>query len=103
MKKSLLILSFFSLLLSFKASAQGDQLIKRGEYTLKFLDNSSLISEELAQNLANTFFEVYPKMVKDLNPKATKTVTLMLDTNYKKVAVSGKGNILIGALWMSQH
>ena len=103
MKKSILILSFIVFLLNSKTFAQGDQRIKRGEYTLEFLDNSTFITEELAQKLANTFFEVYPKMVKAFNPDATKTVILSIDTNYKKVAISGKGKILIGANWLSQH
>ncbi|MCX2474696.1 basic secretory protein-like protein [Pedobacter sp. MC2016-05] len=103
MKKSILILSFIVFLLKSKTFAQGDQRITRGEYTLDFLDNSTFITEELAQKLANTFFEVYPKMVKAFNPDATKTVILSIDTNYKKVAISGKGKILIGANWLSQH
>ncbi|RZK88174.1 MAG: secretory protein [Pedobacter sp.] len=103
MKKSILILSFIVFLLNSKTFAQGDQRIKRGEYTLEFLDNSTSITEELAQKLVNTFFEVYPKMVKAFNPDATKTVILSIDTNYKKVAISGKGKILIGANWLSQH
>lgn len=103
MKKSILTISFIVLLLNSKTFAQGDQRIKRGEYTLEFLDNSTFITEELAQKLANTFFEVYPKMVKAFNPDATKTVILSIDTNYKKVAISGKGKILIGANWLSQH
>ncbi|KQN38446.1 hypothetical protein ASE92_03150 [Pedobacter sp. Leaf41] len=103
MKKSILTISFIVLLLNSKTFAQGDQRIKRGEYTLEFIDNSTFITEELAQKLANTFFEVYPKMVKAFNPDATKTVILSIDTNYKKVAISGKGKILIGANWLSQH
>lgn len=103
MKKSILILSFIVFLLNSKTFAQGDQRIKRGEYTLEFLDNSTFITEELTQKLANTFFEVYPKMVKAFNPDATKTVILSIDTNHKKVAISGKGKILIGANWLSQH
>lgn len=103
MKKSILILSFIVFLLNSKTFAQGDQRIKRGEYTLEFLDNSTFITEELAQKFANTFFEVYPKMVKAFNPDATKTVILSIDTNHKKVAISGKGKILIGANWLSQH
>lgn len=103
MKKSLLTLSFICLLWNIKVMAQGDQQIKRGEYTLEFLDNSAVITEEFGQKLANTFFEVYPKMVKAFNPDATKTVILSIDTNYKKVAISGKGKILIGANWLSQH
>jgi hypothetical protein len=103
MKKSILTISFIVLLLNSKTFAQGDQRIKHGEYTLEFIDNSTFITEELAQKLANTFFEVYPKMVKAFNPDATKTVILSIDTNYKKVAISGKGKILIGANWLSQH
>ncbi|RZK19860.1 MAG: secretory protein [Pedobacter sp.] len=103
MKKTLLTLSITCVLLTFKVFAQGDQLIKRGEYTLNFEDNSSYITEELGQKLANTFFEIYPKMVKEFNPKASKTVTLSIDTNYRKVAISGNGKILIGALWLSRH
>lgn len=103
MKKSILILSFIVFLLNSKTFAQGDQRIKRGEYTLEFLDNSTFITKELTQKLANTFFEVYPKMVKAFNPDATKTVILSIDTNYKKVAISGKGKILIGANWILQH
>ncbi|MBC6111542.1 basic secretory protein-like protein [Pedobacter fastidiosus] len=103
MKKSLLILSLITLFLGFKANAQHEQLIKRGDYTLVFLNNSEIITEELSQNITNTFFEVYPKMVAEYNPDATKKVTISIDINYKKVAISGNGKILLGALWMQQH
>ncbi|PWS29639.1 basic secretory protein-like protein [Pedobacter paludis] len=103
MKRSLLTLSMICLLFCFGANAQQDQMIKRGDYTLVFINNSKIISEELAQNIVNTFFEVYPKMVTEYNPEATKKVTILIDLNYKKVAVSGKGKITLGALWMQQH
>lgn len=103
MKKSLLTLSTLFFILSFTARAQQDQIIKRGDYTLVFTNNSDLISKNLAQNIANTFFEVYPKMVAENNPSATKKVTISVDINYKKVAISGNGKITLGALWMQQH
>ncbi len=103
MKQSLIMLSFLCGLFTIKAAAQGDQLIERGEYSLAFMDNSSMISEELGQKLIHTFFEVYPKMVKAYNAKAPKRVILSIDTGYKKVAISGNGKILIGDNWMSQH
>ncbi|MDQ1141718.1 hypothetical protein [Pedobacter agri] len=73
MKQSLIMLSLLCGLFTIKAAAQGDQLIERGEYSLAFMDNSSMISEELGQKLISTFFEVYPKMVKAYNAKASKT------------------------------
>ncbi|PWS26903.1 secretory protein [Pedobacter yonginense] len=103
MKKYKLMLSLFCLLLFCKVQAQKEQVITRGDYTLVFLDNSNLIAEELGQKLINTFFEVYPKMVADYNPSAKKRVTLSIDINYPRVAISGNGKILIGAVWMQKH
>ena len=98
------LILFILLIFAFtNVSAQQEELIKRGDYSLIFINNDHRLSETLAQNIANTYFEVYPKMVAKYNQNASKTVTISIDTNYKRVAISGNNKITIGALWMQQH
>jgi Peptidase of plants and bacteria len=101
MKRSILFILLFVAFINVKA--QEEQLIKRGDYSLIFINNDHMLSETLAQNIANTYFKVYPKMVDKYNQSASKIVTISIDTNYKRVAISGNNKITIGALWMQQH
>lgn len=101
MKRSILFILLFVAFINVKA--QEEQLIKRGDYSLIFINNDHMLSETLAQNIVNTYFKVYPKMVDKYNQSASKIVTISIDTNYKRVAISGNNKITIGALWMQQH
>ncbi|TKB97251.1 basic secretory protein-like protein [Pedobacter cryotolerans] len=101
MNKSILFILLFVAFTDVKA--QKEQLIKRGDYSLIFINNDHMLSETLAQDIANTYFGVYPKMVAKYNQSASKIVTISIDTNYKRVAISGNNKITIGALWMQQH
>ncbi|RYF23810.1 MAG: secretory protein [Flavobacteriales bacterium] len=101
MNRSILFILLFVAFTDVKA--QKEQLIKRGDYSLIFRNNDHMLSETLAKNIANTYFMVYPKMVAKYNQSASKIVTISIDTNYKRVAISGDDKITIGALWMQQH
>ncbi|MCX2573064.1 basic secretory protein-like protein [Pedobacter sandarakinus] len=103
MKNSILMLSLFGLLVHFKAGAEQEQLIKRGKYSLSFVNNSPLVTNKLQQDIANTFFKVYPEMVAEYNPKASKKVTIAIDTNYQGVAISGNNKITLSGKWMEMH
>lgn len=79
------------------------EVITRGEYTLIFVNQDPHLEKEVKEGLIQTFFKVYPKMVKDFNPEAAREVKVTIDTAYNGVAYAHEGKITIASKWMEKN
>lgn len=79
-----------------------DTTTKKG-YTLVFVNKDPNIAPDLQAKLTQTFFAVYPKLVKEYNANAKKEVLFVVDTAYKAVAEASGGRILFSAGYMKAH
>jgi len=88
-------------ILSLNASSQ--DVIKKKRYTLTFESNYAELNPAVKQRLIETFFKVYPKLVKEYNKHASREVKFMVDTAYKGVAATSGGRVVFSSLWMIKH
>jgi len=79
------------------------QTIKKGKYTLIFECKAPLFSQEINQKLIDTYFKVYPSLVKQYNRKATKIVTFVIDPDYDGVAGTSNDRVVFSAKYMTSH
>jgi hypothetical protein len=77
--------------------------IKKGKYQLVFISKAPGFSPSVKQNLINTYFKIYPKLVKMFNDSSTKSVLFVVDTAYKGVAEASGNRILFSAAYMTAH
>ncbi|MES2827964.1 MAG: basic secretory protein-like protein [Bacteroidota bacterium] len=77
--------------------------LKKGAYQLVFISKAPDFDPVVKQNLINTYFKVYPKLVKKFNKKTTKEVLFVVDTAYKGVAEASGNRILFSANYMKSH
>ncbi|WP_443944428.1 basic secretory protein-like protein [Pedobacter sp. AW1-32] len=76
---------------------------KKKGYTLTFISKDPNLDPEVRQNLIDTYFEIYPTLVKTFNNKSTKDVLFVVDTAYKAVAEASGNRILFSAGYMKAH
>jgi hypothetical protein len=77
--------------------------ITKKSYTLIFVNQDSTFAtagNDVKQRMEDTFFEVYPKLAKAFNKKTIKTVTFIIDPNYKGVAATSGSIIRYNPKWM---
>lgn len=77
--------------------------IKRGGYQLVFISKDPALDLNVKKNLIETYFEVYPVLVKTFNRKSTHEVLFVVDTAYKAVAEASNGRILFSAGYLKSH
>ena len=77
--------------------------IKKGRYTLVFECKAPLFSQATSQKLIDTYFKVYPKLVKKYNKKATKIVTFIIDPDYDGVAGTSNDRVVFSSKYMTSH
>ena len=109
MKRSL-IFTFLMLLLAGSVSARRlttaikePDTIKKNGYSLIFVSKDPNLDPLVKQKLIDTYFEVYPTLVKTFNKKATKDVLFIVDTAYKAVAESSGNEVKFSANYMKAH
>lgn len=76
---------------------------KRKGYKLTFVSKDPNLDPKVRQNLIDTYFEVYPTLVKTFNNQSTKDVLFVVDTAYKAVAEASGNRILFSAGYMKAH
>lgn len=81
-------------------TASEAQTITRKGYNLRYIVQPDNFDPEVSNRLIETFFTVYPKLVKTYNPSATKEVTITIDTAYDGVAYAHDGKIVISDQWL---
>ena len=82
---------------------QKPEVIKKKGYELTFESNYAALDPALKQRLISTFFEVYPRLAKEYNPKTLKKVSFLVDTAYKGVAATSNGQVVYSSMWMDKH
>ena len=108
-QKVVLVLIFLTSTLSLSVFASGnststeERTIKRGAYTLKFTCKSDGFSEETNQKLIETFFKVYPVLVKKYNKKSPHIVTFIIDPEYDGVAATSNDQVVFSVKYMTSH
>jgi hypothetical protein len=77
--------------------------IKKGRYTLVFECKDPSFNQATSQKLIDTYFKVYPKLVKKYNKKVTKSVKFVIDPGYNGVAATSNGRIVFSSKYMTSH
>lgn len=77
--------------------------IKKNGYSLIFVSKDPNLDPVVKQKLIDTYFKVYPTLVKTFNKKSTKDVLFVVDTAYKAVAEASGNRILFSAGYMKAH
>lgn len=103
MNRHLLVFVFLCPFFIFGRSfAQSDLYEKKG-YSLTFINQNPDLPPALKERIVQTFFDVYPRLVKEYNKKALKEVTFVIDTAYKGVAATSNGRVTISSYWLHIH
>ncbi|MCX2573065.1 basic secretory protein-like protein [Pedobacter sandarakinus] len=76
---------------------------KHKGYTLTFISKDPNLDPSVRRNLIDTYFEIYPTLVKTFNNKSTHDVLFVVDTAYKAVAEASGNRILFSAGYMKAH
>ena len=90
-------------LFTLSVNAQQTQVYNKKGYKLTFINQDATLDTALQQRMVNTFFMVYPELVKAYNKKTAKEVTFVIDTAYKGVAETDNGKVTISSRWMHKH
>ena len=77
--------------------------IKKGRYSLVFECKATSFDQKISQRLIDTYFKVYPKLVKKFNKKSTKNVTFVIDPNYNGVAATSNARVVFSSKYMTAH
>lgn len=77
--------------------------VKKKGYQLVFISKYPELDPQLKQNLIDTYFKVYPTLVKTFNKKSTKNVLFVIDTAYGGVAEASGNRILFSSKYMKAH
>ncbi|APU67005.1 hypothetical protein C723_2395 [Christiangramia flava JLT2011] len=82
--------------------AQGTENFKKKGYELTFINQDPDLNPDTKDGLVNTFFKVYPKLVKDFNKNSIEHVTVEIDTAYGGVAYANNGKVTISSKWLKK-
>lgn len=77
--------------------------IKKGKFTLIFIDKSPDFDSQVKQRLVDVFFINYPKEVKLYNKNAVNKVIFIIDPEYTGVAAAGGGIVRFNPEWFKKH
>ncbi|MCC8426267.1 basic secretory family protein [Mucilaginibacter sp. UR6-11] len=77
--------------------------IRKDGYQLVFINKNSDFSPAIKQDLINTYFTVFPKLVSMFNGQTTHEVVFVTDTAYKGVAEASGNRILFSTKYMNAH
>lgn len=103
MKKLNLFFLLLCLLFSVGVRAGNPELFKKKGFTLQFINQDEALNLQVKARLVETFFKVYPKLVKEYNRNAAKEVVFIVDTAYKGVAYASGGKITFSSRWLKTH
>ena len=102
----LIAIPFFSMSNNQRDEDEGflekDSII-RDEYTLIFINKDSAFSDVVSENLKETFFEVYPKLVERFNKKSASKVVFVIEPKYEGVAATSRGRVVFSPAWYKKN
>lgn len=97
----------FYVLLTFFVSQDviGCDTIKyvRKGYILILVDDDKTLDDTVINNLVDTYFAVYPVLVRNFNEGAVRKVEYFIDPTYDGIAEGGNGRIRINPDWLKKH
>ena len=77
--------------------------LKKGKYSLVYIDKAKEFDTVVKQRLIDTFFETYPKLAKKYNGKAMDKVVFVMDPDYNGIAAAGGGVIRFNPEWFKKN
>lgn len=95
-----------SLILSLAAStclAQSSDVYTRHGIKLTFISQDTSFSPVEKSKLIETFFTVYPQLIKAYNKKSSRNVTFVIDTAYTGVAATSDDRVVFSSRYMKAH
>ncbi|WP_053183175.1 basic secretory protein-like protein [Sunxiuqinia dokdonensis] len=112
MKTSMIkLILFFLLIIPFSVYAQSttengylekDSITQKG-FTLIYINKSESFDPAVGQKLKDTFFKVYPPMVKKYNKKSARKVTFLIDPAYDGVAATSSDRVIYNPDWFRRN
>jgi hypothetical protein len=100
--KVLVILFFVASVTSCVFAEDTLKYVRKG-YILRLVDKDKRLDEEVLNNLIDTYFTVYPVLVRNFNENTPKEVEYFIDPDYDGVAEAGGGRVRISAKWLKAH
>jgi len=88
---------------AFKKNWNTYSVDKKKGYSLTFISKDPNLDPALRKKLIDTYFEIYPTLVKTFNDKSTHDVLFVVDTAYKAVAEASGNRILFSAGYLKAH
>ncbi|QEM08560.1 basic secretory protein-like protein [Mucilaginibacter rubeus] len=82
--------------------ASADTIKKKG-FQLVFINKNQHIDPAVQQSLIDTYFEIFPVLIKTFNKKTTKSVVFVTDTAYGGVAEASGNRILFSTKYLKAH
>jgi hypothetical protein len=98
-----LIGSMSSVFAARNSTSTETRTIKKGKFTLQFTCKSVDFNEEINAKLINTFFKVYPTLVKTYNKKSPHLVTFVIDPEYDGIAATSNDRVVFSTKYMTRH
>lgn len=97
------LLLFSFLFCSINLTAQISDTFKEKGFSLTFISQDKSLDPALKKRMIETFYNVYPKLVKEFNKKALKEVVFLVDTSYQGVAATSDGKVTFSSRWLKLH
>ena len=95
----------FFILISPGCGAYADDTLNyvRKGYILRLIDHDKGVDEKILNNLIDTYFTVYPVLVRNFNENATREVEYLIDPEYAGVAEVSGNKVRISPKWLKAH
>lgn len=91
------------LMYQFSRNWLSSDTIKKKGYQLVFISKDPDLDPAVKKNLIDTYFKIYPTLVKTFNKKSTKEVLFVVDTAYKAVAEASGNRVLFSAGYLKAN
>lgn len=103
--RSLLIagIPVFFIVVAFAYKWNGQEAYSQKGYKLTVTNKASNLDGYVKDKLVETFFTVYPVLVRSYNENTVKEVEFIIDPDYKGVAEAGGGRVRISSHWLRDH
>jgi len=100
---TLLLLAFVLLSFTPRLNAQEKETVKKKGLTLNFTSLDPDFDPVLKTRMIETFFVIYPKLIKEYNKNADKEVNFVIDPAYDGVAATGGGRIVYSPAYFKKN
>lgn len=77
--------------------------LREKDYSLVFISKDPNLDLQVKQKLIETYFKIYPTLVKTFNNKSTKDVLFVVDTAYGGVAEASGNRILFSSKYLKAN